>query len=68
MIFTLIHRDDVCQKSLIFSSDDNFAMQEMTTQGLCGLCAILLRFYTSTERLKRVYTSPGTLLEIDYFR
>jgi hypothetical protein len=23
-----------------------------------GVCAILLRLYTSTERLKRVYTSP----------
>jgi hypothetical protein len=28
---------------------------------------LLLRLYTSTERLKRVYTSPGPLLEIDYF-
>jgi hypothetical protein len=32
-----------------------------------GVCAILLRLYTSTERLKSVYTSPGPLLEIDYF-
>jgi hypothetical protein len=32
-----------------------------------GVCAILLRLYTSTERLKRVYTSPGPLLEKDYF-
>ncbi len=34
---------------------------------LNGVCAILLRLYTSTEGLKRVYTSPGPLLEIDYF-
>ncbi len=27
--------------------------------GSGGVCAILLRLYTSTERLKRVYTSPG---------
>ncbi len=32
-----------------------------------GVCAILLWLYTSTECLKRVYTSPGQLLEIDYF-
>jgi hypothetical protein len=31
-----------------------------------GVCAILLRLYTSTERLKRLYTSPGSLLEIFY--
>jgi hypothetical protein len=37
------------------------------THRLCGVCAILLRVYTSTERLKRVYTSPGPLLEICYF-
>jgi hypothetical protein len=33
-----------------------------------GVCAILLRLYTSTEHLKRVYTSPGPLLEIYYFK
>ncbi len=32
------------------------------------VCAILLRLYTSTERIKRLYTSPGSLLEIFYFR
>jgi hypothetical protein len=32
-----------------------------------GVCAILLRLYTSTERLKRVYRSPEPLLDIDYF-
>jgi hypothetical protein len=31
-------------------------------------CAILLQLYTSTERLIRVYTSPGTILEICYLR
>jgi hypothetical protein len=31
------------------------------------VCAILLWLYTSTEHLKRVYTSKGPLLEIDYF-
>jgi hypothetical protein len=34
---------------------------------LLGVCAILLRLFTSMERLKRVYISPGTLLEIYYF-
>jgi hypothetical protein len=34
---------------------------------LLGVCAILLRLYTSTERLKRFYTSPGPLPEKDYF-
>jgi hypothetical protein len=29
-----------------------------------GVCAILLRLFTSTERLKRVYKSPGPFLEI----
>jgi hypothetical protein len=29
-----------------------------------GVCAILLRLYSSTECLKRVHTSPGPLLEI----
>ncbi len=33
-----------------------------------GVCAILLRLYTSTERLKRLYTSPGSLLKICYLR
>jgi hypothetical protein len=33
-----------------------------------GVCAILLRLYTSAEHLKRVYTSPGPFLEIYYFR
>jgi hypothetical protein len=33
-----------------------------------GVCTILPQLYTSTERLKRVYTSPGPLLEIDYFK
>ncbi len=32
-----------------------------------GVCAILLRLYTSTERLKRVCTSPGPPLKIYYF-
>ncbi len=27
-----------------------------------GVCAILLRLYTSMERLKRVYTSPEPIL------
>jgi hypothetical protein len=31
-----------------------------------GVCAILLRLYTSTEHLKRVYRSPEPLMEIDY--
>ncbi len=33
-----------------------------------GVCAILLRLYTSAERLKRLYTSPGSLLEICYLK
>ncbi len=33
-----------------------------------GVCAILLRLYTSTECLKRFYTSPGPILEIYYFK
>jgi hypothetical protein len=32
-----------------------------------GVCAILLRLFTSTKRLKRVYRSLESLLEIDYF-
>jgi hypothetical protein len=32
-----------------------------------GMCHTL-RLYTSMERLKRLYTSPGSLLEIYYFR
>jgi hypothetical protein len=35
---------------------------------LQGVCALLLRLYTSTELLKRLYTSPESLLEICYFR
>jgi hypothetical protein len=31
-----------------------------------GVCGTLLRLYTSTEHLKRVYTCPGPLLEICY--
>jgi hypothetical protein len=31
---------------------------------LLGVCAILLRLYTSTECLKRIYTSPGPNLQI----
>ncbi len=31
-----------------------------------GACAILLRLYTSTERLKRLYTSSESLLETCY--
>ncbi len=33
-----------------------------------GVCAILLRLYTSTERLKRAYTSPRPFLGTCYFR
>jgi hypothetical protein len=32
-----------------------------------GVCAILLRLCTSTEHLKRVYTSPGPFMKICYF-
>jgi hypothetical protein len=50
---------------------DNLGLGQHVLQEIivdrCGVCAILLRLYTSTERLKRVYTSPGPLLEIDYF-
>jgi hypothetical protein len=37
------------------------------TDMLKGVCAILLRLYTSTEHLKRVYASLGPLLKICYF-
>jgi hypothetical protein len=33
-----------------------------------GVCAILIQLYTSAEGLKRVYTCPGPILEIYYFR
>jgi hypothetical protein len=35
--------------------------------GSVEVCTILLRLYTSTEHLKRVYTSPGPFMEIFYF-
>jgi hypothetical protein len=42
-------------------------LKQQPTPRRTGVCAILLRLHTSTERLKRVYTSPGSLLKIDYF-
>jgi hypothetical protein len=33
-----------------------------------GVCAILLQLYTSTECLKRAYTSPRSFLRICYLR
>jgi hypothetical protein len=33
-----------------------------------GVCAILLRLYTSTEHLKRIYTSPQPIFELTYFK
>jgi hypothetical protein len=49
--------------------DSHMSRNMILTNFTClgGVCAIFLRLYTSTERLKRVYTSPGPLLEIDYF-
>jgi hypothetical protein len=40
---------------------------ERRTWGLNGVCAIVLRLYTSTEHLKRVYTSPELFMEMFYF-
>jgi hypothetical protein len=41
------------------------------TQHSCsskGVCAILLRLYTSTEHIKRMYTSPQPIFELTYLK
>jgi hypothetical protein len=43
-------------------------VDDVRIEGVEGVCAILLRLYTSMELLKRIYTSPGPLLEVDYFK